>query len=402
MNRLKAKASRFFRESPSQDEKVANTDTDALDTDFDAGIPPRSLKHKSSRFLHRNSETTEKPLPAPPSRASSSTLTQADSASSGYQVEGEERAGDEQSSVQEQKPLPYAPASTDPAELTASLEPCKLSSEAETPKPKSRPSLAALRSKSSRIFRRNTPATHPPPPPLPPQISVDPDSPPIPLPPRSALRRQRGYGSNSQRNRPNISRPMPPTHQPSDMPIPENHVTVPFTRPAGPPPPRPPRPASIDEDTLALMRDATARMVLPGVQGSASNTAVSTPRPSASSSRSIETRLGIPSGHGAPRAPSLEATLAAPFPQDAAMPLPIQNKDGSFRGYSGFTKDLREKKGEGMPAGTKAEETGPIERFAEGKDGDWVMEKRVSKGPNGNPGVLWRHRSGGWHFVPDV
>jgi hypothetical protein len=47
-------------------------------------------------------------------------------------------------------------------------------------------------------------------------------------------------------------------------------------------------------------------------------------------------------------------------------------------------------------------EMGPMEQYDRGKEGDWKLEKRISKGPNGNPGMLFRDRWGAFHFVADI
>ena len=48
-------------------------------------------------------------------------------------------------------------------------------------------------------------------------------------------------------------------------------------------------------------------------------------------------------------------------------------------------------------------EVGPIELYRAGKQGDWVLEKRVSGGVDGKGGgMLFRDRWGGFHFVADI
>jgi hypothetical protein len=49
------------------------------------------------------------------------------------------------------------------------------------------------------------------------------------------------------------------------------------------------------------------------------------------------------------------------------------------------------------------ESEAPMELFRATKDGgDWTLEKRTSGGTGGNPGMLFKDGSGGWHFVADL
>lgn len=48
-------------------------------------------------------------------------------------------------------------------------------------------------------------------------------------------------------------------------------------------------------------------------------------------------------------------------------------------------------------------DVGPIEQYDKSKENEWALAKRVSSGPNGNnPGMLFRDRMGGFHFVADI
>lgn len=110
-----------------------------------------------------------------------------------------------------------------------------------------------------------------------------------------------------------------------------------------------------------------------------------TPR---SHTSSIEARLGLPSGYGTPRNYSLDSPLAARFP------LEIRDSVGS--GYArggGYA-------GDGVDEADR--ETGPMEIYDGSREGDWKLEKRVSLGPSGNPGMLFRDRWGAFHFVADI
>lgn len=43
----------------------------------------------------------------------------------------------------------------------------------------------------------------------------------------------------------------------------------------------------------------------------------------------------------------------------------------------------------------------PIEAY-DHSGADWVVERRVSAGPGGARGMLWREKGGAWCFVPDL
>jgi hypothetical protein len=151
------------------------------------------------------------------------------------------------------------------------------------------------------------------------------------------------------------------------------------------------------------MHQGGTRMVLTNTNRMSDSTAsASTPRSHASS---IESRLGLPSGNGTPRTYSLESPLAARFPLNALKPLPIRDSTGSVR-YSAFSQYVRNETGGYAYASDGVDEEdrdlGPIEQYDANKEGEWKMQKRVSKGPNGNPGMLFRDRSGGFHFVADI
>lgn len=184
--------------------------------------------------------------------------------------------------------------------------------------------------------------------------------------------------------------------------MPAHAATVPFTKPTGPPPPRPPRPEIIDEDTLAFMRGSATRMVLPTSNRTSASTATdSTPR---SHTSSIESRLGLPSGHCTPVNWPLDSSLAAHFPQDPSQPLPVRDSSGSIRGFSRFSEYVKTQQDGYAVDGVDPEDRdrGPIEQYRRSKEGDWTMVKRVSRGPNGNPGMLFRDRWGAFHFVADI
>ena len=144
-------------------------------------------------------------------------------------------------------------------------------------------------------------------------------------------------------------------------------------------------------------------MVLsPSNRGSASTATASTPRSQASS---IEARLGFPSGHGTPRSSSLESPLAARFNPDPSLRLPVRDSSGSLV-YSRFSEYVEyQRRGVHVSDGVDREdrEVGPIELYRAGKQGDWVLEKRVSGGVDGKGGgMLFRDRWGGFHFVADI
>jgi hypothetical protein len=180
--------------------------------------------------------------------------------------------------------------------------------------------------------------------------------------------------------------------------MPENTITVPFTKRAGPPPPRPQRPESLDEETLAFMRESGTRMVLPSTPRSSAST--STPR---SQTSSIEARLGFPAGFGnrqsGKRSCSIESPLAAHF---SGQRLPVRDSSGSVR-YSRFSEYVKYAGARGADGvEVQDREVGPIEQYRASKEGDWILEKRVSRKDGAQGGMLFRDRWGGFHFVGDI
>jgi hypothetical protein len=117
----------------------------------------------------------------------------------------------------------------------------------------------------------------------------------------------------------------------------------------------------------------------------------------------MEARLGLPSGMGTPRNCSLDSPLAARFPLDALQPLQVRGSAGSVK-ISSFIEFIRAEAGGYAGDGIEEEdrELGPIEQHDASKDNHWQLEKRVSQGPNGHPGMLFRDRWGLFHFVADI
>ncbi|KAH9860070.1 hypothetical protein IAQ61_011854 [Plenodomus lingam] len=351
---LKNKASRFFRDGPSQDEKAAIAsaadDNGGFDFDFgfDAGIQDQNAKSKDNTVGAFALPTA----PLDPVRSSKPALN-----------------------------LP----------------------EVEPEKSKSRSSLTALKLKSSRFFRNTNYGSQSPPRPLSPQISVsptptEPELPrPIPAPVPTPRGSRSSFITTSKGRTISISRPMA-LQQPPHSPLPKHPATVPFTKPKGPPPPRPPRPTSIDQETLAFMRDATTRMALPFSPRASTSTASST-SPRTSTISCINSRLGLPDGYGTPRKNTLESPLAAQVPADPLKPLPVRDSDGSVK-FSRFSEFIKAEREGYADAG--AGDGGPIEQYDEGREGDWTLVKRTVQGPGDQPGMLFRDRAGGLHFVADV
>ncbi|KAG9196234.1 hypothetical protein G6011_01355 [Alternaria panax] len=397
MKRLRSKASHFFRDSPNRDEKAAIADSS--DIDFDAGIQDAGMKKKSSRFLGRKSDKL-------PSSSSSSTLLApvANRVTPAGLSDSFENLPDYDDEDEENVSVP-PPASRN---LSAMSEHKQTNGGFELLRSKSRPSFALLKDKGSRFFggSKNSDSTQSPPPPPVPQIPTS-----VPLPksrrpvliPLTTTRGSRTSLTKVQIRSISISRPQLMA-QLCSPPILENPNTVPFEKRPGPPPVRPPRPDSLDEETLSFMREGGTRMVLPSSnRGSTSTATVSTPRSQASS---IEARLGFPSGCGTtPRSCSIESPLAARFTLDPGQRLPVRDSSGSAR-YSRFSKYVRyQHDGTHSVDGVDTEdrEIGPIEQYDASKEGDWVLEKRVSQGRNGNGGgMLFRDRWGGFHFVADI
>jgi hypothetical protein len=231
---------------------------------------------------------------------------------------------------------------------------------------------------------------------------VDPEE---PLPRRSTLRpldpkRDRSKSIVGHNRNASISRPslLP---QYSRSPIPENPITFPFNKPLGPPPPRPPRPESLDDETLALMQQGGSRMVLLNSNRVSGSTAASSiPR---SHTSSIEARLGLPSGLSTPRTNSLESPLAARFPLDVSQPLQVRDSTGSVT-VSRFSQWYKYECGGYAGDGLEEDDRdlGPIEQYEKSKEGQWKLVKRISRGPHGNPGMLFRDTMGAFHFVADI
>ncbi|KAH7386720.1 hypothetical protein DE146DRAFT_768315 [Phaeosphaeria sp. MPI-PUGE-AT-0046c] len=397
MKSLKSKASRFFKDQPSQDEKVANTGADAS-VDFDAGIEGH-IKKKPSRFFTRKSDKVDKPLPSPPPYASSSTLA--------LDVEAQvPRSRQELSASNAPFRFPRtsseASASSELLLQTASHH-GSVTPEPESLKVKPRPSFANLRTTSSRLFgNRNLDSSSPPQPPVP-QIPVDFVESPPRRPVLTSLHTSRRSRSSISIPRPlgTISRPML-VQQYSSPPIPENPSTVAFIKRPGPPPQRPSRPDSLDDDTIAFMQQGCTRMVLHGVSRLSSSTVSSSTTRSHASS--IEARLGLHSYSGSStRTGSLESPLAARFPLDIHHPLPIRDSTGSVR-TSHFSQFVRNECGGYAGDGVDEEDRdlGPIEQYDQTKENEWKLVKRVSSGPNGNPGMLFRDKMGAFHFVADI
>jgi hypothetical protein len=149
------------------------------------------------------------------------------------------------------------------------------------------------------------------------------------------------------------------------------------------------------------MQQSGTRVVI-GPSNCASNSTISLFAPRSNTS-SIEARLGFPSGHSTPRSDSLDSPLAARFPLDPLQPLPVRSSTGSVK-FSRFSEYIRAERGGYAGDGVDEEDRdlGPIEQFDETKDDQWTLEKRVSAGPNGNPGTLFRDKAGAFHFVADI
>ncbi|CAN9401160.1 unnamed protein product [Alternaria alternata] len=379
MKSLRSKASHFFRDSPSRDEKTAITDSS--DVDFDAGI-----QDAASRFFRRRNDKPDTPLPILSSKSSSSTL------------------------------FALVSDRVTPTELGDSFENLPEYDDDDeentnAPLPVSRNSSAMSEhehTNGSRLFggskdSGSTQSTPPPPvPQIPKGVSLSKSRRPI-LTPSAAARGSRISLTKAQGRSISISRPRLMA-QLCSPPILENPITVPFKKRPGPPPVRPPRPDSLDEETLAFMRESGTRIfLLSSNRGSASTATTSTAR---SQSSSIEARLGFPSGCGTtPRSCSIESPLAARFMLDPNQRLTVRDSSDGV-GYSRFSEYVRYQHDSVRAAdGVDAEdrEIGPIERYDASKEGDWMLEKRVSQGRDGKGGgMLFRDRWGGFHFVADI
>ncbi|CAA9958116.1 hypothetical protein PTMSG1_01689 [Pyrenophora teres f. maculata] len=424
MKSLRSKASRFFRDSPTPDEKVAVTD--ASDVDFDAGIQSAEVTRKPSRFFCRMKDKLGKPLPTPPSTSSSSSTLLA-SVTKPVAPCGNGDVFDDLPDYddEDEAELSQTASASHDSPIT-SKENCTID-ESKAPKIKPRSSFSALKSKSttitdfvricktnltwilgSRLFGgiKGGDSSHSPPPPPPlPQIPVDivvPKTRKPVLRPYPTARGSRPSLPHAQGRSISISRPQP-MPQLCNLPIPENAMTIPFEKRPGPPPTRPPRPESLDQETLAFMQEAGVRMVYSSSHRvSASTATTSTTRSQASS---IEARLGFPCGFGTPRNFSIDSPLAARFIPDPSQRLPVRDSDGSLR-FSRFSEYVKYKsRGVDGVDGVVAEdrELGPIEQYrAITKEDDWTLEKRVSREDGKQGGMLFRDQYGGFHFVADI
>ncbi|KAH8725233.1 hypothetical protein GQ44DRAFT_707366 [Phaeosphaeriaceae sp. PMI808] len=372
MKNFRNKVSRHFKKSPGLEEQIANTelnDPELINTHFDAGIDDRGDKKKPSRLLMRKDKKSDKPLPAPPSNASSCTVTGPDPPQS------------------ELAPSPKSTRSSgDARNLTGPDD--------DMPRESRYAKILSLRGKSSRFFRSSVPAEWSPPPPPSPQISVDPISTyststtsPSARHSRSSIGPHRGRGVSIS----SISRPtlIP---QNSDLSVPDIPTTVPFKKRAGPPPPRPPRPASLEADTIAFMQESATRMVLPNSYRSSNSTTDSIAPNSQTSS--IVARLGLFSGTGTQPNPSFDSPPQTRVSSDTPLPLPERNSAGSDN-VGRFSNARR------VVDGADGE-LGSMEIYDPNRQGDWTVQERVCRGPNGNPGMLLRDRMGGFHFIPDI
>ncbi|KAF1933460.1 uncharacterized protein M421DRAFT_867 [Didymella exigua CBS 183.55] len=415
MNRLKSKASQFFQNSPTQDENVAITATDQ-EADFSAGIE-RSLRKKPSRFFRKQKD---KPLPSPPyldpSEGPPPPLPKDHDPSERADAVVSNLA--ETAETETDKSLQSPPASRKSASSKTHTSSDKESHDAarktkQHPVLKKRPSFASLRKSSSRVFRSNTEGQDPPPPPMP-QIPIKTPTPKPRRPnlrPFEYIRSARSSRSNQGRIR-SISRPI--SHVQSQLPANFDSYKVPFTEPMSPPPPRPARPGSLDEDLVALARDGGARTILhtPSRARTLTASTVSvawSPALSRVGSEEAYARLGLPSGHSSlslPRSPVFDSPLAANFPLDPNLPLPFCDSDGSVLGYGRFSAYVKARQqygsggyGDGVEAGDR--DQGPLELYRASRCADWTLERRVS-GKLGERGMLFRDRWGGWHLVRDI
>jgi hypothetical protein len=262
-----------------------------------------------------------------------------------------------------------------------------------------------------------------------------------------------------------ISRPQPVSQDPSVPLVLSHPSTVPHEPRIGPVPLRPKRPDALDEETLSFMRDSNARMVLPLRQqplrrsdSTSTFASVSTitgpepasapglrPRPGAASTpsmattltatsrpnfqqyhhrpstASIESRLGFPTGHSAPRSSSLEVPLAARVTPSPSFRLPVSINDSSNSNnssggdgsvhYSRFSEFVQYHALGGSPyemyndnATAAAAAQGPIEQFDQEKQCEWSLEEKVSRGQQGRDGggMVFRDSQGGFHFVENI
>lgn len=208
--------------------------------------------------------------------------------------------------------------------------------------------------------------------------------------------------SQSKGSRPSISRPI------LDEDLARQHhaflpTTILYTRPSGPAPHRPRRPSSLDSTTLAFMRDTTARHCLPTRdRGLSMMTSQSTQ--SSQTSNHVTDYLGLFNGHSPPAAPRLATAFAVRLSNElvlsesseriaTATPPNISPESHNLFCTVQLIKSRKE---------TATNLDPSDEQYRPATSGDWRVEKRVSRGDNGNPGMLLRNESGEWHYVPDI
>ncbi|KAE8851258.1 hypothetical protein HRS9122_01545 [Pyrenophora teres f. teres] len=407
MKSLRSKASRFFRDSPTPDEKVAVTD--ASDVDFDAGIQSAEVTRKPSRFFCRMKDKLGKPLPTPPSTSSSSSTLLA-SVTKPVAPCGNGDVFDDLPDYddEDEAELSQTASASHDSSIT-SKENCTID-ESKAPKIKPRSSFSALKSKSttitdfvrfcktnltwilgSRLFGgiKGGDSSHSPPPPPPlPQIPVDivvPKTRKPVLRPYPTARGSRPSLPHAQGRSISISRPQP-MPQLCNLPIPENAMTIPFEKRPGPPPTRPPRPESLDQETLAFMQEAGHSNYIYYPQSGQLHRSAS--------------RISLWIWY--PRNFSIDSPLAARFIPDPSQRLPVRDSDGSLR-FSRFSEYVKYKSRGVDGVDAEDRELGPIEQYrAITKEDDWTLEKRVSREDGKQGGMLFRDQYGGFHFVADI
>ncbi|ENI02626.1 hypothetical protein COCC4DRAFT_25844 [Bipolaris maydis ATCC 48331] len=430
MKSFRSKAAHFFREGASSEEKVAINNTSSFD--FDAGIDSTVTRKVVWPFRRKN-DKADRPQPALRLSSSSSTLMPparpcviAREASDDFDLLPDYDDSDDDTQAFRRSPG------------TSNKKKMYRSAFSMSNLKKSCSNLAALKNNGPRIFSSNkkTYSRSPPPPPVP-QIPVDftiplptrystlPPPPPPPLPKRSSNRPRRPALKKAKSSTGPISRPTP-TSQDSNVPLLLEHLTTtPFTPRNRSPPQRPPRPNAVENDTLMHMRHTNARMVLPvrprpdttaSPDPCPSSTSTSTASPTSSSSSSssstrhasaIASRLGIPTGHSAPRTASLAAPLAAPLaariPQHhPALRLPVCGADGSTR-YSRFSEFVAHC----QPAAYQplAPPAPVAEVYDRQREPEWVLERHLthaSPAAADAGGMVFRDRNGGFHFVANI
>ncbi|KAF2868419.1 hypothetical protein BDV95DRAFT_128739 [Massariosphaeria phaeospora] len=451
MNRLKHKASRFFKEAPSQDEHAANAGVDGRDdgTDFHAGIQAGVVKKKSSRFL-RATRSTELLASADPYAASGAQPLGPAGADTNANTLKKKASWFKKSTADTQPAtsglsefdfdfkagVQNYRANTNPNPIIPSLSPERKVSKFFIKRDRDEKLIPSQNSSNHNVTRdsyeresdgdRRTsfdsqrtsyrdgemipfpPAPHSIPASQCASAAVSVVGQPAPglrirdeadVKPRLSFSSLRSKSSrffraasstSTSTSHTSNSAARARTSRPSLKSLLRTPSPAPATSSAArrrTPPPRPPRPESLDAETLALLRDSSMRMCIPLTTPPRASV-YNTATQSASSPRELSLD---------PNAPMpLAARVSSDFRFGSAI---FANDNNYNNGADGMGMGVN-----GRPLPVRPTVTyDAIEQFDPHRTTQWEMLRRVSGGTTGaTPGVLWRDESGRMHFVADI